>query len=143
MRKTQVPFFVQKGERVAIIDDDPGIRMQWEILLERTEISVDCFDSWESFLFCQKSRPREYGTMVIDYNFENSRLNGGDILKKLKFYPVDFFYLCTADYLKPEVQQLAQSYNAHLYPKPISNVQVAFVTPKDIRASKGVIPGDR
>lgn len=120
-------FLIPKGKKVAVLDDELGIRMQWEIVLGKEGLEVDSFDSWESYLHSQEKKPQQYGAFVVDYRFENSPLNGGDILKKLRESKDDFLYLCTAEYKSSNVVELAVTYGATLFPKPVPKIKIEYV----------------
>ena len=117
---------IHDKEPVVVIDDDPSMREQWRLLLQDLGRQVLLCESYENFVE-QKITSRISRTAVVDYHFENSEKDGVFILDALKKCGFEQLYLCTAEYWKPVVQQLAGERGAVLCPKPLPKIEVTAV----------------
>lgn len=114
---------VFEKEPVIVIDDDPSLREQWRLVLVSQKREVILCESYEDFER-QKLSPQISKTAIIDYHFENSEMNGADIVRALLEKNFTNLYLCTAEYWKPSIQKLAKELNVQLCPKPLPKISV-------------------
>jgi len=56
---------------------------------------------------------------VVDYHFENSDVDGAEIVRRLKQQGFTHLCLCTAEYWKSNVRKKAEELNVPICPKPI------------------------
>lgn len=119
----QFTLRVFEKEPVIIIDDDPSLREQWRLVLVSQKRGVILCESHEDFER-QKLSPQISKTAIIDYHFDNSELNGADIVRILQEKNFTNLYLCTAEYWKPSIQKLAKELNVKLCPKPLPKISM-------------------
>ncbi|MEK7084149.1 MAG: response regulator, partial [Patescibacteria group bacterium] len=62
-------------------------------------------------------------TAIIDYHFNNSELNGIEIIAKLREQGFKNLYLCTAEYWKPLLKKQAAELGVAICPKPLPKIQ--------------------
>lgn len=110
-----------KGEQIVVIDDDPSAQLQWELILRKLGLEPLTYESFEDFQ--KKAHERSpLKTAIVDYHYDNSELNGFQIIAKLKESGYTNVMLCTGEYWKPAVQQEAKKLGVPICPKPIPKV---------------------
>ncbi|MDO8528252.1 MAG: hybrid sensor histidine kinase/response regulator [Deltaproteobacteria bacterium] len=114
---------LKQKEPVLVLDDDVGMLEQWRIKMEQNHVTILACTSYENFEE-QKITPSLTKTAIIDYHFENSELNGIEIIKKLKEQGFDNLYLCTAEYWKPSLKKEAMDLGISICPKPLPKITV-------------------
>lgn len=114
---------VHPNEPVIVIDDDPAMRLQWELIAAKKKFPIRSYESYEEF---KKKNPDGAGSRsaIVDYHFANSELNGIEIIQKLRLQNFDNISLCTAEYWKPLVQKQARELNVAVCPKPIPRIRI-------------------
>lgn len=110
-------------EPLIVMDDDPSLREQWRLVLAAQKHKVLLCESYEDFEK-QKISSKISKTAIIDYHFDNSELNGADVIRHLQVKNFTNLYLCTAEYWKPSIQKLAKELNVQLCPKPLPKISV-------------------
>jgi len=126
---------VTGNEPIVIIDDEPSMREQWRMVLAKEGIMAETYACYEEYILRQAQDERGQ-TAIIDYHFDNSELNGIEIIKKLKGQGFDNLYLCTAEYWKPSVQKMAKELGVALCPKPLPKI---VVTPLLCKEGQGEV----
>jgi DNA-binding NtrC family response regulator len=126
---------VALGEPIIVIDDDMSMLEQWRLVLENHEVKTITGDSYEDFLR-QGLSPMISKTAIIDYHFENSELNGMEIVEKLQKQGFERLYICTAEYWKPQVQERARLLSCAICPKPLPEIAV-YTIPQDVLEENG------
>ncbi|MDO8526655.1 MAG: ATP-binding protein [Deltaproteobacteria bacterium] len=112
-----------QGMSLIIIDDDSSLREQWRMLLrDKGQTTILC-ESWEDFEN-QKITSKISNIAIVDYHFENSELNGLQVIRKLKEQGFQNLYLCTAEYWKPSVQKEAKELGVTICPKPLPKIAI-------------------
>ncbi|MDO8527104.1 MAG: ATP-binding protein [Deltaproteobacteria bacterium] len=115
---------IVRGKSVIVIDDDPSLREQWRMILrDKNQETILC-ESWEDFEN-QQITSKISSIAIIDYHFENSELNGLQVLRKLKEQGFTNLYLCTAEYWKPSIQKEAKELGVTICPKPLPKIVIA------------------
>lgn len=112
-----------RKEPIIIIDDDLSVLEQWRLILERDGVSALVFSSYEDFVahYVDEGISK---TAIVDYHFENSELNGLEVIAKLAEKGFQRIYLCTAEYWKPSIQKRARDLRVELCPKPLPQIRV-------------------
>ncbi|MDP2600823.1 MAG: ATP-binding protein, partial [Deltaproteobacteria bacterium] len=116
---------------IVVIDDDYTLLEQWRMVLAKEGITAETYACYEEFTLrpaCRqagKAQGERSGTAIIDYHFENSELNGIEIIKKLKEQGFDNLYLCTAEYWKPSLKKEALDLGISICPKPLPKIVIA------------------
>lgn len=120
-----IPYSGQSPIR--IIDDEPSLREQWRLTLKGFGVEVETYQSWEDF----ESVLRQGGdgrldkfadTFIVDYHFDNSEVDGLEIIRRLKERGFVNMVLATAEYWKPVIKSAAEEQNITLCPKPLPKV---------------------
>lgn len=114
---------VKPGEQLVVIDDDPSVQLQWELALREQKLEPFVYESYEDYLQKAAQRPL-LKTAIVDYHYDNSELNGFEIIQKLKQEGFSQLYLCTGEYWKPQIQQQAKEAGAIICPKPIPKLVI-------------------
>ncbi|OGQ04789.1 MAG: hypothetical protein A3F82_07950 [Deltaproteobacteria bacterium RIFCSPLOWO2_12_FULL_44_12] len=125
VKKTTTQFILETRKKgpVLVIDDEPSMREQWRLILkERNRETILCA-SWEDFDGLSMGKESAAGC-VIDYHFENSELNGIEIIKRLREQGFENLYLCTAEYWKPSLKKEAKELGVVICPKPLPKIQI-------------------
>jgi len=128
-------FRHQLEEPVLVLDDDVGMLEQWRIKLEQHRVTALACTSYENFVE-QKIPPKLTRTAIIDYHFDNSELNGVEVIQKLKEQGFDNLYLCTAEYWKPSLKKEALDLGVSICPKPLPKI---VVTPLLCKEGQGEV----
>ncbi|MDO8527486.1 MAG: ATP-binding protein [Deltaproteobacteria bacterium] len=123
-------------EPVVIIDDDASMLEQWRLILEKNHVPVILSSSYEDFVN-QRITPKISSIAIVDYHFENSELNGLQVIRKLKEQGFQNLYLCTAEYWKPSIQKEAKELGVTICPKPLPKIVIASEA-KQSRANIGI-----
>ena len=116
-------LLAKEREPIVVIDDDASILEQWRLVLakhDRNSILCESFEDFEK----QKITSALYSTAIIDYHFENSELNGIEIIKRLRERGFENLYLCTAEYWKPSLKKEAKELGVVICPKPLPKIQI-------------------
>ena len=111
---------MEQGGPLVVIEDDPSVLLQWELIAKAKAFSIRTYSSYEDFL----KDPADSASAVVDYHFNNSELNGIDVIGRLKEKGFVHLTLCTAEYWKPRVQEEARAVGAAVCPKPIPQIEV-------------------
>ncbi len=106
---------------ICVIDDEPSVREQWRLTLRSMGVSAKVYTCWEDFDAAKISIAPE-GTFIVDYHFDNSEIDGLDVIRRLKARGFDKFILATAEYWKPAIKNTAQKLGVVLCPKPLPKV---------------------
>ncbi len=125
---------MKRREPILVLDDDVGMLEQWRIKLEQHHVTALACTSYENFME-QKVAQGLTRSAIVDYHFENSEMNGIDIIKKLKARGFENLYLCTAEYWKPSLKKEAQELGVSICPKPLPKI-VIFSQPLVLSPSK-------
>ncbi len=121
-------------EPILIIDDDPSLLQQWRMVLEAQGMKAETYACYEMYAAAHPACPPAVWrepvegwrcTAIIDYHFENSELNGIEIIKRLRERGFTNLYLCTAEYWKPSLKKEAQELGVSICPKPLPKVVIA------------------
>lgn len=115
----------EKGRPIVVIDDDPNFLEQWRLLLERQGISALLFFRYEDFSGC-KITPALTSTAIVDYHFENSELDGLEVIEKLRKTGFENVYLCTVEYWKPFLKQRTEKLGVPVCPKPLPGIELVY-----------------
>ncbi|MDO8527403.1 MAG: hybrid sensor histidine kinase/response regulator [Deltaproteobacteria bacterium] len=132
---------LEQGKPVLVMDDDASMQEQWLLLLKKQNWKIVLSDSWENFVG-MNIQPNTVGGCVIDYHFENSELNGLQIIRKLKEQGFTNLYLCTAEYWKPSIQKEAKELGVTICPKPLPKIVIAegvIARPEGPKQSREII----
>lgn len=114
---------MKRKEPVLVLDDDVGMLEQWRIKLEQHHVTAFLCTSYESF--SEQKIPAELTkTAIVDYHFNNSELNGIEIIRRLKESGFDHLTLCTAEYWKASIKKAAKELGVALCPKPLPKITV-------------------
>lgn len=116
-------LLVKPGEQLVVIDDDPSVQLQWELVLREQKLEPFVYESYEDYLQKAAQRP-PLKTAIVDYHYDNSELNGFEIIRKLRGEGFSQLYLCTGEYWKPQIQQQAKEVGAIICPKPIPKLVI-------------------
>jgi CheY-like chemotaxis protein len=93
--------------------------MQWQIILKKRGYNVIEARSGEELLGMRIDF-ETIQTAIVDYQYEDSDLNGLDVVEYLKRKNVERIYLCTANYQDKEIVQQAKALGvASIIAKPI------------------------
>lgn len=136
---------------ICVIDDEPSLREQWRLTLKAQGVDALMFSCWEEFASCHQtdSSPLAQNdtTFIVDYHFDNSEVDGLEVIRRLKAQGFDKFILATAEYWKPAVKDAAKELNVTLCPKPLPKVVLVELPTchpelqaKDIDSSVATIP---
>jgi len=87
---------------VLVVDDDPQIRNLFSTELTKRGLNVTTLERGEDLLN-SKLDLKKFKTAVVDYEFENSSLDGFDIIEYLKTQKIKHIHLCTGCYDDPDV----------------------------------------
>lgn len=121
-----------KGEQIVVIDDDPSAQLQWELILRKLGLEPLTYESFEDYQKKSTTRPTNLKIAIVDYHFDNSELNGFEIITKLREEGYTNVMLCTGEYWKPAVREEAKKMGVPICSKPIPKVVV--------RGVGGIIP---
>jgi signal transduction histidine kinase len=105
---------------IVVIDDDPGMQEQWRIIIEAQGLTPEVYPCWEAYNRCKQ--PILPAAAIIDYHFSNSAVDGPAIIERLRLRGIRHLVLCTADYWKPSVKDLAARQKLILCPKPLADI---------------------
>ncbi|MFI5363159.1 MAG: sensor histidine kinase [Elusimicrobiota bacterium] len=119
-RERPFELVLASGETVVLIEDDPSVRLQWELIAGKKAFALKSFESYEDF----EAHAIPAATAIVDYHFNNSKLNGIEIIKKLRTKGFRQLILSTAEYWRPSVQQQAKETGVAICPKPIPRIDV-------------------
>jgi|GEM_PF-2722141 len=107
---------------VFVIDDDPILRTYWQHLLETAGWPVVLCESYEEYL--EKIDAHDaVRNIIVDYHFDNSEMNGADIVQRLRAQEIANIYLCTAEYWKPSLRAQAEQLRVAIIPKPLPHIE--------------------
>ncbi len=109
------------GGVICVIDDEPSLREQWRLTLRGMGVTAKVFTCWEDFDLAKTNVASE-GTFVVDYHFDNSEVDGLEVIRRLKARGFEKFILATAEYWKPAIKDAAQKLGVVLCPKPLPKV---------------------
>lgn len=118
----EIPY--QEGTNIIVIDDDPGVREQWRILLKSYDVPLRSYSCWEEFVL-NFNETSIGGTVIADYHFDNSEVNGIEILSRLKTTKKYNLILATAEYWKPAIKSEAEKLGALICPKPLPSIALS------------------
>ena len=113
------------GEQIVVIDDDASMQLQWELTFRRKQLAPLSYDSYEDFEWKKAERP-PLRSAVIDFHFDNSELNGFEIISRLRSQGFSNIYLCTGEYWKPIVQKQAKDMKISICPKPLPKIVIVL-----------------
>ncbi len=119
-----IPYSV--GAPIRVIDDEASLREQWRLTLKKLGAETDTYQSWEE-LDSMIAMPQcnKQDTFIIDYHFDNSEVDGLEIIRRLKALGFTNFVLATAEYWKPAIKDASNKLNVVLCPKPLPEVVLA------------------
>lgn len=106
---------------VCVIDDEPSLREQWRLTLRGMGISAKLFTCWEDFDSAKASISPD-GTFIVDFHFDNSIIDGLEVIRRLQERGFTNFVLATAEYWKPAIKDAAKKMGIVLCPKPLPKV---------------------
>jgi len=109
------------NHNLLVIDDDPSMREQWRIIAEQQDCSAHLISSYEK-LVTNEGAVKSCQTAIVDYHYDNSEYTGEDVVKFLKSVGFESIYLCTSDYWKKNIQELANNLDVILCPKPLPQI---------------------
>lgn len=114
------------NKQVLVIDDDQEIQIIWKNLLLNHGMAYLGVDRGESLLRMDIDYSK-ISTAIVDYEFEDSSLNGFDIVEYLRRKQVKSVHLCTGLYDNREIKELAKRHGvdsiiAKPLPEDISNI---------------------
>ena len=116
-------------EKVLIVDDDDGVRMQWKRLID--ERGGRIVYSASSVKEAQSSLGVDYtmiDTAIVDYEYAGEEQNGVDLVAFLKRNGVKTVYLCTGYYRDEEICHRAKEAGAEsVLSKPIDASEVSEI----------------
>jgi signal transduction histidine kinase/CheY-like chemotaxis protein len=128
---------------VCVIDDEPSLREQWRLELKAQSVDALIFSSWEEIDLMKKVIAPE-STFIVDYHFDNSEVDGLEIIRRLKEVGFSQFVLATAEYWKPAIKESAKQLGITLCPKPLPKVVVKSChsesKTKDLRVDSSAAP---
>ena len=113
----------KKSEQIVVIDDDPSVQLQWELTLRRKNLEPLSYDSYEDFELKKAERPA-LRSAIIDYHYDNSEVDGFEIIKHLRALGFSNIILCTGEYWKPAVQKRAADIQVAVCPKPLPKIAI-------------------
>ncbi len=130
---------------IFVIDDDAGLREQWRLTLLAQDIEARVFERWEEWeqqrpltpALSHEGRGGMKDTFIIDYHFENSEVDGLEIIRRLKSRGYTQFVLATAEYWKPMIKEASQELGIIVCPKPLPTVVVQRDLPLPTSPYKG------
>lgn len=108
---------------IVIIDDEPSMRAQWELLFKEMHVACHSFDSWEAYDAARMTHAVPT-TAIVDYHYDNSTLDGITVIERLRALGVQHCILCTAEYWKPSIRDAAAALQITLCSKPLPPMQV-------------------
>lgn len=109
----------ESEQRVLVVDDDHEIQVQWKNLLSKNNMNYIGVERGEDLLQ-MKMDYSKLSLAIVDYEFENSSLNGFDVIEFLKRKQVKSIHLCTGLYDNPEIRILAKKHGVDsIIAKPI------------------------
>lgn len=110
----------QADQHVLVVDDDPGIRTQWRNILKKATGHTPIELSRGEELLKASIDYSKVLTAIVDYQFEESSLNGLDIIEYLKQKKVPKIFLCTGFYEDKDIIKRAKALGViGIIPKPI------------------------
>lgn len=112
---------------IRVIDDEPSMREQWRLTLKGLGVDVESFMCWEDYAVGHS--PHSTTTFIIDYHFDNSEIDGIEIIRRLKELGFSNLVLATAEYWKPTIKEVVQKLDVTLCPKPLPKVALALCHP--------------
>ncbi|PIR20974.1 MAG: hypothetical protein COV45_03675 [Deltaproteobacteria bacterium CG11_big_fil_rev_8_21_14_0_20_47_16] len=120
---------VNADSKVVVIDDESSLREQWRLTLKAQGVTPEIYTCWEEYASALPPHPGplpqgEGNTFIIDYHFDNSIVDGLEIIRRLKEKGAVQCVLATAEYWKPAIKEAAQKLNVTLCPKPLPKVVV-------------------
>ena len=125
---------------VCVIDDEPSLREQWRLTLKAQGVDALIFTCWEEIDSVKKAIAPQ-STFIVDYHFDNSEVDGLEIIRRLKGIGFNQFVLATAEYWKPAIKESAKQLNVILCPKPLPKVvvqPVVIANPEGVKQSSGL-----
>lgn len=106
---------------ICVIDDEPSLREQWRLTLRSMGVTAKVFTCWEDFDAAKAGIASE-GTFIIDFHYDNSLVDGLEVIRRLKERGFTKFVLATAEYWKPAIKDVAKKLGIVLCPKPLPKV---------------------
>ena len=114
-------LFIPENPKICIIDDVLSIHQVWKQKFQQNMASFQL----ES-LFAFQDRVPESDLYIVDYEFENSPINGLDFIQKKALKNA---YLCTSHYEEQDIQRKCRHQGIKIIPKDfISNVSFETVS---------------
>ncbi|MBI4237832.1 MAG: GHKL domain-containing protein [Deltaproteobacteria bacterium] len=134
LEPTVVTIPVEAGSLVLVLDDDPGMREQWRMLLWEQDVVCERFTCWEDYATSAAAHDSAHPprTVIVDYHFDNSAVDGVTIVRRLRGQGVPHLVLCTAEYWKPSLREVTRDLGITLCPKPVPRVVVEWMPTKPI-----------
>lgn len=106
---------------ILVIDDDDNIRFQFTQALAKKGMRVIALEKGEDLLD-HRIDFKNISTAVVDFQFENSSLDGFDIIEYLTLQKVKRIHLCTGQYDDPEVSKKAKDLGVtSIISKPVTD----------------------
>lgn len=122
-----IPY--SNSSQIRVIDDEPSLREQWRLTLKALGAVVETYTCWEDFSNTLPPHPSPLPkgegittTFIVDYHFDNSEVDGIEVIRRLKERGYTQFVLATAEYWKPAIKDAAKELNITLCPKPLPKV---------------------
>lgn len=111
-KSLQDDFFINsrigKGQKsILVIDDDSHVRHQFNERLGKKGIKVIALEKGEDLLR-HRLDYEKITSAIIDFNFNNSALDGFDIVEYLMTFHIKTIHLCTSQYDDPLIAKKAK-----------------------------------
>lgn len=112
-KNSQDDFYINsriaKGQKgVLVIDDDSYVRHQFNERLGKKGIKVIALEKGEDLLR-HRLDYEKITSAIIDFNFDNSALDGFDIVEYLMSFHIKTIHLCTSQYDDPVIAKKAKA----------------------------------
>lgn len=99
---------IAKGQKgILVIDDDSHVRHQFNERLTKKGIKVIALEKGEDLLR-HRLDYEKITSAIIDFNFNNSALDGFDIVEYLMTFHIKTIHLCTSQYDDPLITKKAK-----------------------------------
>lgn len=128
---------IDKDSQIVLIDDDYSIHEVWKSKIGN---SILYFKKPESFIEWYDANKNNELTLIVDYEFKNSKLNGLDIVKKIEVRKN--VYLSTSHYSHKNIQDSCRDLGIKLVDKSlIPYIPIQFKN-KEIKKTQTILIDD-